>query len=68
MNFFLVQHKCAVGASIPYFKMNMLLQDFSYLVDGVDQPQLAEIFLIRPSTRKIHPIRIPLQRFYSPTK
>ena len=55
MNFFLVQHKCAVGASIPYFKMNMPLQDFSYLVDGVDQPQLAEIFLIPPSTRKNPP-------------
>ena len=55
MNFFLTQYKCAVGASIPYFKINMPLQDFPYLMGGVGPPQLAENFLILPSTRKNSP-------------
>ena len=55
MSFFIMQHKCAVGASIPYLKINMLFQGFFYLVDGVDSPELAKNFLIPPSTRENSP-------------
>ena len=55
MDFFLTQHKCAVGASISYLKINMLLQGFPYLVDGVGSPELAKNFLIPPSTRENPP-------------
>ena len=55
MDFFLTQHKCAVGASISYLKINMLLQGFPYLVDGVGSPELAKNFLIPTSTRENSP-------------
>ena len=62
--FFLTQHKCAVGASIPYLKINVLLQAFPYLVDGMGPPELAKNVLIPPSTREILRSRILHQSFY----
>ena len=55
MSFFIMQHKCEVGASIPYLKINMFFQGFFYLVDGVGSPELAKNFLIPPSTRENSP-------------